>query len=145
MKRLKPLFTRSILRMEQQEYAASLNGLNIVFGAILGVSLAGTEALEPLPFMVLLFMVAATVVAILYITVSSRRVAYAAILITVLATILLTRNPSDLLFGSIPLPDKLLPTLIVWTAATILVEFSPREKSPPPHQEELATGDSGAA
>ena len=76
--------------MVRQEYNASLNGLNIVFGAILGVSLAGIEALDPLPFMILLFMVAATVVCILYITASPRRVAYAAALITGLTVILLT-------------------------------------------------------
>jgi len=118
--------------MKTQEYQASLNGLNIFFGAILGVSVGGIETLAPVPFMMLLFMVAAVVIAILYISASPHRIAYAVILMTALGLVLLLRAPTDLLFGSIPLPDKLLPTLIVWTAAVIVVEFSPRESTSRP-------------
>jgi uncharacterized membrane protein YccC len=125
MRRLKAIFTAN-----EQEYQAALNGLSIFFGAILGVALGGVEDLEPLPYITLLLMVSGVVLAILYIPASRHRVAYAVGLIVLLTTLLVTHDPGDMILGSFPLPGKLLPTLIVWTAATILVEFGPRSWQP---------------
>ena len=127
MRRLKALFTAS-----EQEYQASLSGLSIFFGAILGVALGGIEDLDSLAYMTLLVMVSGVVVAILYIPASRHRVAYAVGLIALLTLLLLTHRPGDMILGTFPLPEKLIPTLIVWTAATILVEFGPRGDRPTP-------------
>lgn len=125
MRRLKALFTAS-----EKEYQASLNGLSIFFGAILGVALGGVEELEPLAYMTLLVMVSGVVLGILYIPASRHRVAYAVALIALLSILLMTHEPGDMILNSFPLPGKLIPTLIVWTAATILVEFGPRSREP---------------
>lgn len=121
MRRLKALFTAT-----EDEYQASLNGLGIFFGAILGVALGGVEDLEPLAYMTLLVMVSGIVMGILYIPASAHRVAYAAILLALLTVLMITHQPGDMIMSSFPLPSKLLPTLIVWTLATTLVEFAPR-------------------
>lgn len=117
---------KSFFTASEQEYQASLNGIAIFFGAILGVALGGVEDLDPLAFMTLLVMVSGIVVTILYIPASRHRVAYAAGLLVLLTTILFTHRPGDMVLASFPLPPQLIPTLIVWTAATILVEFGPR-------------------
>jgi hypothetical protein len=117
---------KSFFTAGEPEYRAALNGIAIFFGAILGVALGGVEGLDPLPFMTLLVMVSGVVVTILYIPASRRRVAYAAGLLALLAIILFTHRPGDMVLGSFPLPPQLIPTLIVWTAATILVEYGPR-------------------
>jgi hypothetical protein len=123
MRLLKAAFTSS-----DQEYQAALNGLNIFFGAILGVALGGIENLDQLAYMTLLVMVSGVVVGILYIPASRHRVAYAVSLIAILTLLLVTHRPGDMIMHSFPLPAKLIPTLIVWTAATILIEFAPRSR-----------------
>lgn len=129
MRRLSALLRRAIPPMKEAEYHAALNGLNIVFGAILGVNVAGIETLDSLAYMTLLALVAAVVTAILYIPASPHRLWYAAALVTIMGGMLLVRGGDDLSFGSIPLPDKLVPTLIVWTAMVAFVEFAPRERA----------------
>jgi MFS-type transporter involved in bile tolerance (Atg22 family) len=116
------------LAASDQEYRAALNGVSIFFGAVLGVALGGMEDLGTLAYITLLLMVTAVVVAILYIPASRNRVAYAVGLIVLLTLVLITHQPGALVAGSFPLPAKLIPTLIVWTGATILVEFGPRER-----------------
>ena len=133
MKRLK-----SLVLMSQSEYRAALDGINIFFGAILGVTLAGTEGLATLPYMTLLVMVSGVVVTILYIPASAHRLWYAIALVVILVVFLISHDEGDLVLASFPMPPKLVETLIVWTVATAIVQFTPRR----PEQAEAASTSS---
>lgn len=115
--------------MSHAEYRANLQGLNIFFGAVLGFVLAGTESLESWRFAFLLLISAGIVVSILYISASSRRLAYAGFTLAVIAALPLIADGAVL--GAEELPPKLQPTLAVWVAMTILIEFLPRERAAP--------------
>jgi hypothetical protein len=115
-------------RMTHAEYRANLNGLNIFFGAVLGVVMAGTDALAPLPFAMTLFLSATLVITILYVSSSPRRITY-----SLLAALFIAGLPHllPLLTNGAPVPPHLQPTLAVWLAITVLAEFLPREKPSP--------------
>ena len=103
------------------EYQANLSGMNTFFGAVLGFVLTGTEKLNSWQFGTVLMMLAGTVISILFISNSRHRVAYA---IYTLVLALIFPELIDFLFNGHDLvPDKVRPTLIVWTLLTILVEF----------------------
>jgi hypothetical protein len=114
------------MRMTEREYRANIDGLNIFFGAVLGFVLAGSERLDNFWFGVLLALTAGIVVSILYITASKQRLAY-----SVLSLVLIGSMSSwleDTLPGTLSIPAKLQPCLLVWALLTISVEFLPREK-----------------
>jgi len=111
--------------MSVGEYRANLNGLNMFFGAVLGFVLTGTEQLNSWQFALVLAMLAGVVVSILYISSSRDRVAYS--ICTVLLALILPKVLDILLEGHGVVPDKVQPTLLVWTFATIVVEFWSRE------------------
>ncbi|MET0548494.1 MAG: hypothetical protein ABW002_04395 [Xanthomonas sp.] len=113
-------------RMTRDEYQANLSGLNMFFGAVLGLVLTGTERLDAWQFGVVLAMLASLVTSILFISSSRHRVAYA--VYTLLMALALPKVIDVMLKGQALLPDKVQPTLIVWTMMTILVEFWGREK-----------------
>lgn len=48
---------RTLFSTSETEYQAALNGVNIFFGAILGVTLAGTDGLATLPYITLLVII----------------------------------------------------------------------------------------
>ena len=112
-------------KMSTSEYQANLSGMNMFFGAVLGFVLTGTEKLNSWQFGVVLMLLAAIVISILFISNSRHRVAYAIYTLVLAFTfpevIDLTLRGHDLV------PDKVRPTLIVWTLMTILVEFWGRE------------------
>lgn len=112
-------------RMTHGEYRANINGLNIFFGAVLGVVMAGTETLDQRDFAMTLFLSATMVITILYVTSSPHRIAYA-----LLAALFIAGFPWLLqtLTGGAPVPPNLQPTLGVWLGITLLAEFVPREK-----------------
>lgn len=116
-------------KMTVGEYQANLNGLNMFFGAVLGFVLTGTEALNSFQFGVILMLLAGAVISILYISSSKNRVAYA---IYALVVALVFPEMVDLAFRTDGLaPDKIRPTLLVWTVMAIFVEFWGRERSQP--------------
>ena len=117
-----------MMRMSEREYRANLDGMNIFFGAVLGIVLGGTEAMAPLKFAGLLAMSAGMVVSILYISSSRHRLAYAAVAVILIA--LLPRLLSDM-FEPGEVSAHLQPTLAVWVAMVIGVEFVPREAPEP--------------
>lgn len=112
--------------MTEREYRANIEGLNIFFGAVLGFVLAGAEALDAGRFAVVLLLVGMTVVTILYITASHRRLSYALLAAVVIAT--MPHIASELLDGA-ALPAKVQPTLAVWAALITAIEFAPRERA----------------
>ena len=118
-------------RVTQREYRANVNGINIVFGAVLGFVLAGAENLPPLDFATLLFVSAAVVILILYLGSTEYTLFYA-----MCAALSIAFFPY--LFGDVvdlSQVPQLQPTLAVWAVMIVMVELLPREKSDPPREE----------
>ena len=128
MKGRKPGF----LRMTRGEYEANKNGLNIFFGAMLGVVMADVEGLPPREFAWLLWIASAYVVTILYISASRRRIVYSGLALTMLGAAWAAALYSAPLFDieQAWLTGRLLPAFSVWTLMTIIIEFAPREREP---------------
>ena len=117
-------------RLSIGEYQANLNGLNMFFGAVLGFVLTGTETLNSWQFGQILMLLAGAVVSILYISSSKNRVVY-----SILALVIAFTFPELVEFALQSkdlVPDKIRPTLLVWTVMTIVVEFWGREHGQPP-------------
>lgn len=112
-------------RISAGEYQANLSGLNILFGAVLGFVLTGTETLDEWKFGFVLLTLAAFVVSILYISHSRHRLVYA--IATLIGAMVLPELIDWALKGHGILPAKIRPTLVVWTIMTILVEFWGRD------------------
>jgi hypothetical protein len=116
----------------EDDYRANRQGLNIFFGAVLGMVMGKTEKLGPLDFGFVLFMTAALVILIQRITFGS----LASRLFYSLATIgIIFLMPE--LFDSIYRSNKEFPvhiqvTLLVWTGMIALMEFTPRKKAAAP-------------
>ncbi len=119
----------------ESEVAANHAGMNMFFGAVLGFVMAGTERLESIEFAYVLFMVSGTVISILYVSASHQKFVYA--LLSIALILLLPRVVDPMLEAGESLPDKLQPTLLVWTAMAMLVEFLPRrpDEQPKPRAE----------
>ncbi len=116
-------------RMTDGEYRANLSGINMFFGAVLGVVLGGIEKLDQFQFGVVLVLLATIVTTIMFISGSRHRMAYA--VYAILMTLATPRLIDALLKTSNALPAKVMPTLLAWTLMTILVEFWARERAPP--------------
>lgn len=117
-------------RMSTGEYQANMNGLNMFFGAVLGFVLTGSEKLNAWQFGFLLMSLASVVVTVLYISGSKHRLAYAALAALYAATFPEAMN--FILRGTVEIPDKIRPTLLVWIGMTVMVEFWGREKGEEP-------------
>ena len=116
-------------KMTSSEYQANLNGLNMFFGAVLGFVLTGTETLNTWQFGFVLMMLASAVISILFISSSKHRLAYSSYALIIALT--LPELINFILRGDGLVPDKIRPTLVVWTLMTILVEFWGRERDKP--------------
>ena len=116
-------------KMTSSEYQANLNGLNMFFGAVLGFVLTGTETLNTWQFGFVLMMLASAVISILFISSSKHRLAYS--IYALIIAITLPELINFILRGDGLVPDKIRPTLVVWTLMTILVEFWGRERDKP--------------
>lgn len=124
-------------RMSEGEYEANIQGINIVFGAVLGFVLAGANDLPQREFAVLLFLSAGAVTSILYLAHSQYKLFYGvttALLIYLLPHIL--ADPFDV--TDVP---QLQPTLAVWAAMIFSVAFLPRDKQPATEVIETAKKD----
>jgi len=110
--------------MTAREYHANKEGLNIVFGAVLGFVLAGAENLDAAGFAMVLIGSAGAVITILYIFASPYRLAYAGLAVVYALSLpfLVQRITGD------SAPEKLMPTLLIWTLVAIFLEFAPRGK-----------------
>ena len=110
--------------MDEREYRANVSGLQIVFGAVLGFVLAGAENFDQVDFAAMLLVTVGAVVTILYISASTRRLAYAALALgyTLALPWIVIR------LTEVAAPAKLAPTLLIWTLFQIGVEFAPRKR-----------------
>lgn len=114
------------IAISETEYRANINGINIVFGAVLGFVLAKTEGLPPLEFMLVLIFSATVVITILYLGSTEYRLFYG---ILAVGTVFIL--PFLLEAYEIPAIPKLQPTLIAWTLMVLVVELCPRRASEP--------------
>ncbi|NIJ67113.1 hypothetical protein FHR20_004091 [Sphingomonas leidyi] len=112
-------------RMSHGEYRANLNGLGIFFGAVLGFVMASTETLGTRDYTLVLVGTASMVITILYVSSSKQRLAYA--LLAAAGVALMPLALKILLTPEAQLPVQLQPTLAVWLAMTVAIEFAPRE------------------
>lgn len=123
-------------RITEREYRANLHGFNIFFGAVLGFVMAGTETLDTRRFTLVLLMLSGVIVSILYISASKHRLTYAVLTAVLVAFLPAVLEP--MLRGGGELPEKLQPTLAIWTLMTIFVEFYPRRPDERGAQDEEA-------
>ena len=116
---------RSSFVLQAEEYRASIQGLNLFFGAIIGVSFASAESLPVRDYAALLFLTAAIVMIILIVSNTRRRIYSVVQLVAVMAGawVVLVRRP--FIEG---IPPSLFPTLAIWSLLAALTEFTPREK-----------------
>jgi hypothetical protein len=126
-------------RMSAVEYQANLNGLNMFFGAVLGLVLTGTERLSDLQFGLVLLFLASIVITILFISSARNRIAYSALALAYAATF--PEMMDFMLKGNDLVPGKVRPTLLVWVLMTIMVEFWAREDSPNSQTHSGSSGD----
>ena len=110
-----------------REIEASIQALNIFFGAVIGISLAGIEEVPMVSYLAILVMTAAVVMMILMVSNSHRRLWHAVSMVAVLGMLwwLTVIDPADSPFIE-HLPERLLPTLTVWATMALLTEFAPR-------------------
>jgi len=124
-------FLRNIFVMTGEEYRANVNGLNIFFGAILGVIMADVESSSAFNYALVLMMVASMVIMLLYISASKYRLVYACLASTTLVLVWFSAYKGDELIDAQNdwVMEKLVPTLTAWLLMIIFVEFLPREKA----------------
>ncbi|MEH6702345.1 hypothetical protein [Parasphingorhabdus sp.] len=114
-------------RLTQREYEATINALNIFFGAIIGVSLGNITEIPMDDYILLLVIISAMVSSILLVTYTHRRIWNSIMLTAVLlAAWYAESNAGDL----IDFPERVLPTLTVWGALAVMTEFSDRADDP---------------
>ena len=119
-------------RITEREYRANIEGMNIVFGAVLGFVLVGAENVEVRDFIGLLVLSSAIVIMILYLGSSEYKLFNAAV--TALSIAFLPYIAVDL-FDITEVP-KLQPTLAIWALMVLFVEMIPRAPAPKPDSEE---------
>ncbi len=113
-------------RITEREYRANIEGMNIVFGAVLGFVLVGAENVEVRDFIGLLVLSSAIVIMILYLGSSEYKLFNA--IVTALSIAFLPFIAVDL-FDITEVPT-LQPTLAIWALMVLGVELIPRERVP---------------
>ncbi len=116
-------------RQQEQEYRASVNALNLFFGAIVGVNFANMVELPAEDYAILLFVTALMISFILVISSTSRKVWSAVQLAAALTGYYLLFVGDPIIEG---VDRKLVITLAVWAGSTLLFEFTPRDPDPEP-------------
>ena len=115
-------------KMTLREYEANLNGIHMLFGAMLGVVLANTEALETWRYVMLIAFTVGIVVSILYVSASEHRLTYFAM--ALFGVVILPRYYDAVLAPGDVAPSKLQPTLLCWALFVGMIEFLPRHRKP---------------
>jgi len=104
----------------EHEYRANINGINIVFGAVLGFVLAGAEGLPPQDFAGLLFVSAFVVVMILYLGSTEYTLFYAAATATSIVFLPFLLELVGVTRADVP---QLQPALGVWAVMIVMAEL----------------------
>ena len=114
-------------RLHEREHRASMDALNLFFGAIVGVNFANQSAMDVKDYAVLLFLTACLIALILIISNMSRRIWSAIQLIIIFGAYYLLTMVEKIV-GEVD--EKLVVTLAVWAGAALLFEFTPRDPDP---------------
>jgi len=120
-------------RLTQREYEATINALNIFFGAIIGVSLGNITEIPMDDYVILLVIISAMVSSILLVTYTHRRIWNSVMLAGVLLAAWYAESDSS--GGIIDFPERVLPTLTVWAVLAVVTEFSDRAEDPKTDQD----------
>jgi len=114
--------------MTHNEYKANKSGMNIFFGAIIGVVMADVQGLAAHEYALVLLMTASFVVILLYISASKHRIIYALYALGILCfTWWLAFQDTQMLNLDVHwLRNRLLPALSVWWFMITCIEFMPR-------------------
>lgn len=126
---LKRFFGMSSLRPE--EYRASINALNIFFGAIIGVNFSSLQELPPVDYAYVLLLTSALIALILIVSNSKRRIWSAVQLIVALAGYYYLFRIQVVIEG---VTDHLLVTLGIWAASALFYEFSAQKSDDQPDE-----------
>ena len=113
--------------LRESEYRASINALNIFFGAIVGVNFSNMEDLPPADYAIVLFITSALIALILIVSNSSRRLWSIVQLLIAMGGYYYLARVDVLLEG---VTDHLLITLGVWAGGALLYEISGRVPDP---------------
>ncbi len=116
-------------RLRESEYRASVDALNLFFGAIVGVNFAGLTDLSSADYAILLFITATLIGFILMVSKTTRRIWSAVQLTIFMAGYAWLGLVEKVIEG---VDEKLVITLAVWTGAALLAEFTPRDPDPEP-------------
>lgn len=116
--------------MSDKEYKANLSGMNIFFGAIIGVVMASYESSSPLLYIAVLMFSASLVIIMLYISASKRRIVYSTMAMLLVGYLWFLALSDSYFFDFDPtwLKSKYLPTMSAWLAMILFIEFTPRER-----------------
>jgi len=120
--RMKGLWTQT-----PREKAATVDGINLFFGALLGANLGTLDGLGLYDYGKVIFILAGTVMALRIFSTTERR-AYAYgllggyVLLVALFLYLLKRDPVGISPADI---DRLIVTLTIWLGSVLLVEIYP--------------------
>jgi hypothetical protein len=119
--------------MTHGEYAANKSGLNIFFGAIIGVIMADVESLGAAQYSILLVATASLVVTLLFIGASRRPLIYFLVAAFFLFSVYgsMERYESELGVSAQWIANRYLPVFAVWLGMLAVVEFAPRERPKP--------------
>jgi hypothetical protein len=117
----------NLFRLTQREYEATINALNIFFGAIIGVSLGNITEIPMDDYVILLVIISAMVSSILLVTYTHRRIWNSVMLTGVLLAAWYAESSTG---GLIDFPERVLPTLTVWAVLAVTTEFSDRAEDP---------------
>ena len=112
--------------LQREEFQASINALNLFFGAIIGVNFSDMQDLPPKDYAVVLFLTASLIALILIVSNTRRRVWSAFQLLLALAGYYYLFRIDPMIEG---ISDNLMVTLGVWAACALIYEFgTPVEK-----------------
>ena len=107
--------------LRPEEYRASINALNIFFGAIIGVNFSSMQELPLRDYAYVLLLTSALIALILIVSYSKRRILSAVQLIVALAGYYYLFRIQVVIEG---VTDHLLVTLGIWAASALFYEFS---------------------
>ena len=111
----------NILKFTRKEYEASVNALNIFFGAVIGISLGNIGEIPTEEYVTLLIVTVIAVTSILFVSYSERRI-WSIISMCIVLGAVWWIDQSDM--DDLTLPAKLLPTLAVWGLLAVVTEYT---------------------
>jgi MFS-type transporter involved in bile tolerance (Atg22 family) len=111
----------NIMKLTRKEYDASVNALNIFFGAVIGISLGNIGEIPTEDYVTLLIVTVIAVTSILFVSYSERRI-WSIISMSIVLGGVWWIDQSNL--NDLTLPAKLLPTLAVWGLLAVATEYT---------------------